>query len=309
MSDLTIAAAAAPFDRDLERCFHTIAGLIDDARERGVGLLVLPEAALGGYVESISADAESIDPPPAFERDGPELKRVMELAGDMTVCVGFCEAGDEGQRYNAAACVSGDGLHYVHRKVHLPLREDRVTTAAGELAAFDTPVGRLGMLICYDKAFPEAARTLTLDGAQALCFLSAWPRSATNFAPELTEDRQWRRSELWDRSRAAENSLVVASANQTGVFGSLHFLGGARITNPNGDVLDATTPEGGLAVQTLDLAETVEKARRALSPVRDLRPDAYASPQPIPFPTTGESDVYGATTPQSSRSAQPAQVA
>ncbi|MBJ7472678.1 MAG: carbon-nitrogen hydrolase family protein, partial [Solirubrobacteraceae bacterium] len=147
------------------------------------------------------------------------------------------------------------------------------------------------MLICYDKAFPEAARTLTLDGAQALCFLSAWPRSATNFAPQLTEDRQWRRSELWDRSRAAENSLVVASANQTGVFGSLHFLGGARITNPNGDVLDATGPEQGLAVHTLDLEATVERARRALSPVRDLRPDAYATPTPIPFAADADADA------------------
>jgi predicted amidohydrolase len=218
--------------------------------------------------------------------DGPQLKRVMEMAGDLTVCVGFCEDGGDGIRYNAAACVSGDGLHYVHRKVHLPLREDRVTTAAGSLEAFDTPVGRLGMLICYDKAFPEAARTLTLDGAQALCFLSAWPRSATNFTERLEDDRQWRRSELWDRSRAAENSLVVASANQTGQFGSLHFLGGARVTNPNGDVLDVTPTSGGIAKTTLDLEATVEKARRALSPVRDLRPDAYAVPEPIPFPST-----------------------
>jgi predicted amidohydrolase len=283
MSDIMIAAAAAPFDRNLERCFHTIDGLITEARARGVDLLVLPEAALGGYVESISEDAGDVDPPPAFDRDGPELRRVMEMAGDMTVCVGFCEDGGDGVRYNAAACVSGDGLHYVHRKVHLPLREDRVTTAAGELNAFDTPVGRLGMLICYDKAFPEAARTLTLDGAQALCFLSAWPRSATNFTEQLEDDRQWRRSELWDRSRAAENSLMVASANQTGQFGSLHFLGGARITNPNGDVLDVTGTTSGIAYHQLDLAETVERARRALSPVRDLRPDAYVSPQPIPF--------------------------
>lgn len=286
MSEITIAAAAAPFDRDLEACFATIGRLIDDARAQDVDLLVLPEAALGGYVESISERADAIDPPPAFDRDGPELRRVMELAREMTVCVGFCEDGGDGIRYNAAACVSGDGLHYVHRKVHLPLREDRVTTAAGELAAFDTPVGRLGMLICYDKAFPEAARTLALDGAEALCFLSAWPRSATNFAPELTDDRQWRRAELWDRSRAAENSLVVASANQTGVFGSLHFLGGARITNPNGDVLEATSPDGGLAVHRLDLGATVERARRALSPVRDLRPDAYVTPRPIPFAAT-----------------------
>lgn len=283
MPDLTIAAAAAPFGRDLDTCFATIGALIDDARRAGADLLVLPEAAIGGYVESLSG--AEVEPPPAFDRDGPELRRVMALAGDLVVCVGFCEDGGDGLRYNAAACLSGDGLHHVHRKVHLPLREDRVTTAAGSLEAFDTPVGRLGMLICYDKAFPEAARTLALDGAQALCFLSAWPASATNPAPQLTDDRQWRRSELWDRARAAENSLVVASANQSGSFGTLDFLGGARITNPNGDVLAATGTEQGLATVTLDLEATVERARRALSPVRDLRPDAYAAPRPIPYAT------------------------
>lgn len=286
MPDLTIAAASAPFGRDLEQCFATIASLIEQAKASGADLLVLPEAALGGYVESLSADAE-IEPPPAFDRDGPQLRRVMELAGDLVVCVGFCEDGGNGVRYNAAACVSGEGLHHVHRKVHLPLREDRVTTASDSLQAFDTPVGRLGMLICYDKAFPEAARTLTLDGAQALCFLSAWPSSATNAAAELTDDRQWRRSELWDRSRAAENSLVVASANQSGQFGQLRFLGGARVTNPNGDVLAATGTEQGLALTTLDLDATVERARRALSPVRDLRPDVYRVPEPIPYETAG----------------------
>ncbi len=283
MPDLTIAAAAAPFGRDLEACFATIGALIDDARSAGADLLVLPEAAIGGYVESLSG--ADVEPPPAFDRDGPQLRRVMERAGDLVVCVGFCEDGGDGRRYNAAACLSGDGLHYVHRKVHLPLREDRVTTAADALEAFDTPVGRLGMLICYDKAFPEAARTLTLDGAQALCFLSAWPTSASNLAPQLTDDRQWRRAELWDRARAAENSLVVASANQSGSFGALNFLGGARITNPNGDVLAATGTEQGLATVTLDLEATVERARRALSPVRDLRPDAYAAPRPIPYAT------------------------
>jgi predicted amidohydrolase len=277
---LTLAAAAAPFDRDLQRSYATIAALIDEARAAGAGLLVLPEAALGGYVESLSGD---FAPPPALDPDGPELRTVMELAKDMVVCVGFCEAGEDGARHNVAACVSGDGLLGFHRKIHMPLDEGRITTPGERLAAFDTPVGRIGMLICYDKAFPEAARTLTLDGAELLCTMSAWPRSATNPADDLTEDRQWRRAELWDRARAAENSLVLASANQTGVFGRLHFLGGARITNPNGDVIASTGPEPGLAIATLDLQETVEKARRALSPIRDLRPDVYRTAEPIPF--------------------------
>ncbi len=278
MSELTIAAAAAAFDRDLDACLATVKAVMDDARARGVDILVLPEAALGGYVETLHGDA---DPPPVLDLDGPELAQVMAWAGDMVTCVGLCEGGDDGARFNTAACVHGDGLLGVHRKVHLPLDEDRFTTARGELGAFDTPHGRLGMLICYDTAFPEAARTLALDGAELLCFLSAWPTSATNAAATLMEDRQWRRHELYDRARAADNSLVVASANQCGTFGKLQYLGGARIVGPSGDLIDMTGTEAGLAVTTLDLSETVAHARKALSPITDLRPDAYVAAEPL----------------------------
>ncbi|MDQ6744420.1 MAG: carbon-nitrogen hydrolase family protein [Actinomycetota bacterium] len=279
MSELTIAAAAAPFNRDMDACLRTIEQVIDQARTAGAGLLVLPEAALGGYVETLSGDA---DAPPALDADGPELAIVSELAQEMVVCVGFCEDGGNGVRYNAAACVSGEGLHGVHRKAHLPLDEHRLTTTGDHLAAFETPVGRIGMLICYDKAFPEAARTLTLDGAGVLCFLSAWPCSATDAAPRLQDDRQWRRAQLWDRARAAENSLIVASANQTGSFGRLRFLGGARVVGPGGDLLSETDVDGGLALTTLDVEDTLERARRALSPIRDLRPELYGAAEPIP---------------------------
>jgi predicted amidohydrolase len=280
MSELVIAAAAAPFGRDLEACFHTIERILGEARVCGARLVVLPEAALGGYVESLN-EGDEATAPPAFDADGPELRRLAELAGDMTVCVGFAEDGGEGVVYNSAACVSGDGLHGVHRKVHLPLAEGRTTTAADELAAFDTPVGRIAMLICYDKAFPEAARTHALDGAQILCILSAWPCSQTNAAARLQDDRQWRLSELWDRSRAAENDFIVASANQTGSFGSLRFLGGARIVDPRGDVIAATGTDPGLAIASLDVDAAVARARRAMSPIRDLRPDVYRISEPL----------------------------
>lgn len=278
MSEMTMAAAAAPFGRDLESCFVTVQRLVEAARAKDVDLLVLPEAVLGGYVETLHGDAE---PPPSFSADGPELERVARLAGDMTVCLGFCEDSGDGTRYNSAACVTGDGVIGLHRKVHLPLDEDRLTTAASDLAAFDSPVGRIAMLICYDKAFPEASRTLALDGAELLCFLSAWPSSMSDAAPRLEDDRQWRRTELWDRSRAAENSLYVVSANQTGNFGKLRFLGGARVVGPGGDPIAETDSDGGLAVATADVSAEVEHARQALSPIRDLRPDAYCEARPL----------------------------
>ncbi|CAN5584515.1 carbon-nitrogen hydrolase family protein [soil metagenome] len=241
---------------------------------------MLPEAALGGYVESLHDD--DVDPPPALDPDGPELRRVAQAARDLVVCVGFCEDGGEGVRHNSAVCLTGDGLLGLHRKVHLPLREDRITTPGEHLCAFDTPVGRIGMLICYDKAFPEAARTLALDGAQVLTFMSAWPCSATNAAARLEDDRQWRRAELWDRARAAENSIIVASSNQTGTFGSLRFVGGARVVEPGGDVAAWTGPESGLALARFDVDAALERARRALSPIRDLRPDLYRPAVPRP---------------------------
>ena len=280
--EITIAAAAAAFSRDMDACFATIERVIGEARSRGVDLLVLPEAALGGYVETLHGDAE---PPPALSIQGPEVRRVSELAGEMVVCVGLCEDGGGEVRYNAAVCVNGDGVLGSYRKTHLPLDEDRFTTTGDQLAAFDTPLGRLGMIICYDKAFPEAARTLALDGAEVLCVMSAWPCSATNAAPVLTDDRQWRRAELWDRARAAENSFIVASANQTGEFGSLRFLGGARIVGPAGDPLAVTDPltEPGLAITTIDVTETLHGARQKLSPIRDLRPELYRVPAPVPF--------------------------
>ena len=280
MSELVIAAVAAPFGRDMDACLRTIERALQEARVCGAGLVVLPEAALGGYVESLhGADSE---PPPALEVDGPELAHVCRLARDLVVCVGFCENGGDGIRHNSAAVLTGDGVIGVHRKIHLPLREDRFTTPGDRLAAFDTPVGRIGMLICYDKAFPEAARTLALDGAQVLAFMSAWPCSVTNAAPRLQDDRQWRRAELWDRSRAAENSLIVASANQTGTFGSLRFVGGARVVDPGGDVVAATGSEPGVACASFDVDAALERARRALSPIRDLRPDTYRVAAPLP---------------------------
>ena len=280
MSKLAIAAVAAPFSRDTEACLASIQRILGDARAQGAGLVVLPEAALGGYVESLH-DTDGIDPPPALDPAGPELRAVARMAGELVVCVGFCEDGGDGVRHNSAACVSGDELLGLHRKVHLPLREDRFTTPGDELRAFDTPVGRIGMLICYDKAFPEAARTLALDGAQVLAFLSAWPCSATNPAPRLQDDRQWRRAELWDRARAAENSLIVASANQTGAFGSLRFVGGARVVDAGGDIVAQTATEPGIALARIDVEAALARARRALSPIRDLRPELYGPATPL----------------------------
>ena len=142
-------------------------------------------------------------------------------------------------------------------------------------AAFDTPVGRLGLLIDYDKTFPESARTLALDGARVLACLSAWPASVTDRASRLPADRQSRLFDLYDAARAAENQVVLASSNQTGVTGGLRFLGQAKVVGPGGDVLARTGSKGGLAVAEVDVDAEVTRSRRVLHHLAELTPSAY----------------------------------
>ena len=147
--------------------------------------------------------------------------------------------------------------------------------AGDSFAAFDTPVGRLGMLIDYDKTFPESARALALDGAHVIAALSAWPASVTDRASRLPADRQARLFDLYDCARAAENQVVVVSSNQTGVMGALRFLGQAKVVGPGGDVLANTGSKGGLAKVTVDVEAEITRARKVLNHIAERRVDAY----------------------------------
>ena len=278
MSELTIAAVSAPFGRDLDQALADIEVILTDARAAGAGLVVLPEAALGGYLHDLSGGAPgtTADLPPALDLDGPVVRRVAELAGDLVVCVGFCES-DGTRRYNSAACVHEGAVLGSHRKVHLPLREDASYDAGEVFEAFATPVGRLGMMICYDKAFPESGRLLAIDGAEIIACLSAWPGSRTAPAATLADDRWTHRFDLYDRAGALQNQLVWASANQSGSFGDLRFVGSAKVVGPGGDVLAATSTEGGVALASIDVEAAIDGARRGMSHLRDRRPDRYGA--------------------------------
>lgn len=274
---ITMAGVAAHFGRDVDRTLAKLPGIIERARENGVDLLVLPDATLGGYLmemEHPGSDRSGL--PPAFALDGPEVGVVVELARDMVICFGIAEhSPDRERQYNTAVCVSGDGILGVHRKVHLPLGEAEAYTAGSSFEAFDTPVGRIGMLIDFDKSFPEAARTLALDGAEVLVCLCAWPASVTDRAERLRNDRQSRLFDLYDCARAAENQLYVVSSNQTATMGGLRFLGQAKVVNPAGEVLARTWEKGGMATATVDIAEDIARARRRMNHLTQRAEHAY----------------------------------
>jgi N-carbamoylputrescine amidase len=269
-------AVSAPFGRDVERCLEQVQRSIAEARARHAALVVLPESALGGYLYEphVAGAPAPCAPPPALRRDGDEITRIARLAGDVVVCIGYTEDAPGGP-YSSAVCVSGDGILGHHRKVHLPAGERGAFHAGTGFAAFDTPIGRIGMLICYDKMFPESARQLALGGAGLIASLSAWPVCRVDPALRLRRDLQVRHFNLIDQTRALENQVVWVSSNQVGRFGRLRFPGQSKVVDPRGRVLAKTGARAGAAVARVDAPGVVAAARERLSYLDDRRPQAY----------------------------------
>lgn len=276
-----VASVAANFTRDLDQNYALIAALAEEAREKRVEFLVLPEAAIGGYLSSLGNHGDTVKTttrsmPPAIALDGPELRRVQEIAGDLLVAIGFCELDADGEtRYNAAALLDGGRIYGSYRKVHQPLGEHMSYSPGPGYSVFETPVGRVGLQICYDKAFPEAARSMALDGAEIIASLSAWPAARTATAENLQEDRWTYRFNQFDIARALDNQVFWLASNQSGTFGSLRYVGNAKVVDPGGNVLATTLLGAGMAVADIDVRGTFEAMRGGMFHLRDRRPDAY----------------------------------
>ncbi|ABM12059.1 MULTISPECIES: carbon-nitrogen hydrolase family protein [Mycolicibacterium] len=277
----TLAAVSANFTRDLEQNYALIASLADEARHRGVDFLTLPEAAIGGYLSSLGNHGDTVRTtarslPPAIRLDGPEIARVQQIVGDLVVAIGFCELADDGHtRYNAAAVLDGSTVYGSYRKVHQPLGEGMSYSAGSGYGVFDTPIGRVGLQICYDKAFPEAARIMALRGAQVIASLSAWPAARTATAENLQDDRWTYRFNLFDTARALDNQVFWVASNQSGTFGSLRYVGNAKVVDPGGNILATTLLGSGMAVAEVDIDETFRTMRAGMFHLRDRRPDVY----------------------------------
>jgi nitrilase len=284
-----VAVAAGHFGRDVAFNLRRIDAIVHEAAAAGADLLVLPHGVLTGYHDHLTSGSEpdatdqpeSPDPPDlpaAVALDGPEVAAVVALVAaaerPLVACLGITE-DVAGERANTAVCVDAGGLLGAHRKVHLPAGEVAWYRAGDGFAAVTTPVGRLGLLVDYDKTFPEAARCLALDGAELLVCPCAWPASRTNRAQSLARDRQRRLFDLYDRARAAENQVWLVAANQTGRHGALRFLGQSKVVRPDGEIVAAVGARAGLAVADVDLAGGLDRARRRFHHLKERRPDRY----------------------------------
>ena len=219
---------------------------LQEAVAAGAELLVLPECAIPGYMFGSLEEAM----PFAEEIPGPTTEALEEASrrlGAHVVC-GLLER-DGDVLYNAAVLVGPDGLIGSYRKTHLPfLGVDRFTTPGDELPVFDTPLGRIGLEICYDLRFPEVTRTLALRGADIVAHPTNFPMAAKV------------QTELITVARAAENRIFLLTANRVGKERWGEFCGWSQIVDPFGKRLaEADETEEKLLVADIDLEQARDK--------------------------------------------------
>ncbi|MDR7481827.1 MAG: nitrilase-related carbon-nitrogen hydrolase [Armatimonadota bacterium] len=182
--------------------------------------------------------------------------------------------------YNGGIVLSPQGV-VVGRfaKIHPWSLEQLYFTPGDWYGVFDTTVGRIGCMICYDVAFPEVARILTLRGAQVIVCPSAW---------RIEDDYIWF---LSARARALENGVYVVAVNQVGIepdtFGRethTHLFGHSLVVDPRGEIVGEGDDGEGVTVITVDL-DQVHRQRSEATFLKDRRPEAYGDlSRPLPAP-------------------------
>ena len=284
----TAAAVAMRVVHDKACNLEAIRRFIEQAAAAGARLVVFPEAALQGFLFHVEPH---FDPDEAAYHwrnaepiPGPSTAAVAAWAAehDLYVVMGMMErAGPPAVPvlHNSAALIGPAGLAGVYRKVHQPSEETLAYRAGSRWPVFDTPLARLGLFICYDQCFPEAARELTLRGAEVLAVPNAWAE-----LDPASDDRY----DFFGRARAAENCRWLLQANQVGPSdrGDHVYTGRSRVIDPSGVVVAETPPgEEGLALAQINPTTFDPTRARAGWLLQQRRPDTYGA--------VGDEGLYG----------------
>ncbi len=267
-------AQTAPRLGDVNANLKQILDLIERARAQRAELVVLPELALTGYylkdlVPAVAARVRARDP---------YLGPLLAASSDIDVVVGFVEEDARHRYYIAAAYLSRGSVAHVHRKVYLPtyrLFDDaRFFARGGSLRAFDTRLGRMGLMICEDAWHLSTPYVLWMDGADFLIDIAASPGYGVTARANLAEEHRdplasATSANTFLRAYAELLTTFVFYCNRVGMEDGIVFWGGSRVLAPDGETLAAAPQfEETLTIAEID-ADALRRARLKLPTLRD----------------------------------------
>ncbi|MGE5425234.1 MAG: carbon-nitrogen hydrolase [Syntrophothermus sp.] len=212
---------------------------------------------------------------------GPTTRIMQDLAAELNVVIvaSLFEKRTRGIYHNTAAVIDADGSYLgKYRKNHIPddpgfYEKFYFTPGDTGYSVFPTRYGTIGVLICWDQWYPEAARITSLMGAEILFYPTAigW----ASHQPEEMNVQQYDSWQTIQRSHSVANGVYVVSVNRSGTEGDLRFWGGSFISDPYGQVIyQAPHDTEVIRVQELDLAK-IDEVRVHWPFLRDRRIDNY----------------------------------
>jgi N-carbamoylputrescine amidase len=282
MREVTVAATQMAISWDLPANLDDAEALVRTAHGRGARLILLSELFATPYFcqDQMAAFFDLAAP---FQSH-PLLARFADLARELRVVlpISFFERSGPAF-YNSVVVIDADGAMLgTYRKSHIPDGPgytEKFYFSPGDTGfrAWDTAVGRIGIGICWDQWFPEAARIMALKGAEILLYPTAIGSEPSD--PDLDSSAHWRRVM---QGHAAANIVPIVAANRIGVEKgrqgtAITFYGSSFIAGPTGDIVtEAGRTEQAVLTARFDL-DAIGRQRAAWGLFRDRRPDLYRS--------------------------------
>ena len=266
--------AAVQMDIRIGEIDANLSAICDRLREAagaGATLIAFPECAVSGYCfESLEEARPFAQPVP-----GPAVQHLSEACSELGVFAvfGMLEVADD-KLFNVAVLTGPAGLVGVYRKTHLPyLGVDRFTSFGERpYAVHSAGDVRVGMTICYDAAFPEASRSLTLLGADVIVLPTNWPPGAERMASHAIN------------TRAMENNVYYMAVNRVGEERGVDFIGRSIICSPSGQTLASADPSAEVILYADIDPEAARKktvvrvpGKHIIDRLADRRPELYGT--------------------------------
>lgn len=264
-----------PILRNVQANLNKMIAFIDQtmAQSPATQLIVFPELITSGYEcgKDFVDLAETVI-------DGKACQVIGEYAKKYHVHIiyGFPERDTiiKDAIYNSAVLISDEGKALgVYRKVHLFSSEKEYFRPGDDYPLFETSIGKIGMMICWDTAFPEVARTYALKGVELIAVSTNWEKP---YLSDVITDNQsdW---DLVTRARAIDNCIYIIAANRIGFDETLGFFGRSKIVGPTGiPIMELNEEIEGIISAELDYDVPTRLKKKYYTLLEDRRPETYS---------------------------------
>jgi len=250
-----------------------------NAVERGAQIICLPEMYRSRYFCQ-TEDSSNFDLAETIPGPSTEAFQSFAKKHNAAIIVPVFEKRAEGLYHNSAVIIDADGsIAGVYRKMHIPddpcfYEKYYFTPGDSGFKCFETQFGRIGVLICWDQWFPEAARLTALSGAQIVFYPTAIGFQDCDAEISSAQADAWRTVQ---RGHAISNGVFVASVNRVGREEAIQFWGDSFISDPFGKLIAQSSNEmPDILVADCDLGQ-IEETRRHWPFLRDRRVDSYSN--------------------------------